>query len=306
MKKFSLIVLVLLLLLALPVTAQESDPSSPALAQTLAWIEYYRNGGMAEFATALYSDTDYFVHLPGSAQGAANTVEAIIADEQVLHGAFPDIRIDPYLVLVEGGTAAFVGFQQGTFTNEYYGTPATGAQLRANMLSLTYVVDGKATRDYGAWNQQYVLEFFGFAPAEYNFEMQPWDVRLGTTSTTPEEHHAALAEMYANVAEGAVEEAVLAYANGVLIHDYLQDTEGVDAAFAMYQSLVGLPDFRTEETNIVCEGDLCITFVIDSFAGETDRTYLLWAALQRFEDGKIVEEWWQYDNTTLWSVVTPA
>jgi predicted ester cyclase len=287
--------------------AQEGDQTDPNRANILAWIEYVRNGNMPELSRLLYTDA-YTVYSPFAPQGSAVSIDDIIADETVMHSAFPDIEFTHYLVLAESNQTAFVGYQEGTFTNEYYGAQPTGERVGYNMMVVSTYFNGQNLADYAAWNSQLFNQDMGWAEDEYTLTSQPWDVRLGETSTTPAEHHRTLQAFLNQLASGvnAPENYALAYHEDVVVHDYLGDLSGITELMAAYDPTISLPGFRGVQSEIVCEGDLCVSWeeaVVPTSDGDVA---LVWSALHRFVDGKIAEEWWLYDNAALWSLNTPA
>jgi ketosteroid isomerase-like protein len=305
---FVLLALALLVVMVAPVAAQEPDPTAPNRANVYTFVEYFRNHNMTELLPVLNADS-YIGYNPFTPEGYHSTPEEAIPGEIEMNNAF-DLDITSYLVLAEGDETALIAYQEADFTGELFDTAPTGEHFAGQIFFLTEYDDGLALSDIEVWNQVEFLQFMGWAPVEYTFDTRPWAVRLGSTSTTATEHHQIVQAMWDALANGDSAAIADAYAEDVVTHDYLSTLEGIEPTVAMYDSLIGLPGFTIERSGIVCEGDLCASAAVTSVtaadpADEDGKVYILWSALHRFVDGKIVEEWWLYDNAALWTFIPP-
>lgn len=303
------VVLTLLMVVVVPAAAQEPDPTAPNRANIILFVEYIKNRNLPALMPLVNAE-DYIGHTPFAPEGGHSSIQEMIDSEIAMNAAF-DLDYTRQLVLAEGNLTALIGFQEADFTGELFGTAPTGEHYGGNILFISEYENGLCTRDIEVWNQIDFMQFMGWAPKDYTFQTQPWAVSLGQTSTTPAEHHQMLQAMWDGLANGDAAPMAAAYAAEVVTHDFLGTVNGAEATSAMYSNLAALPGFTVERSGIVCEGDLCatgaVTYVDASDSADEDgRTYILWTALHRFVDGKIIEEWWMYDNAALWAVLPPA
>jgi predicted ester cyclase len=308
MRKMTCLLLVLALLgiTMIPTAAQEVDPAAANRANIYLFAEYVKNRNMPELLPLINADS-YIGHTPFTPEGGHSTMAETIASEVEMNKAF-DLDYTSYLVLAEGDATALLGYQEADFTGELFGTPPTGKHFGGLILFLSEYEKGLCTRDIELWNQVDFMQFMGWSPVTYSFDSKPWQVHLGMTSTTPKQHHRVMQAMWDTLGSGAAIGS--AYAKDVVTHDYLETLKGVEPTASLYGKLAALPGFKVERTKIVCEGDLCASAAVTSVraidkADEDGRTYILWAALHRFVDGKIVEEWRLYDNAALWAFIPP-
>ncbi|MCL4250382.1 MAG: nuclear transport factor 2 family protein [Anaerolineae bacterium] len=304
-----LLLLVLFVTFAAPVFAQETDPIAPNRANIYLFVEYFRNRNMTDLLPAINS-ADYMAYTPFSPDGAPSNPTDAIPGENDMNAAF-DLDFTGYIILADGNYVGLIGYQEADFTGEIFDTPPNGQHYGDHILFATeFDETGMALSDIEVFNPINFYQFMGWAPADYAFASQPWDVRLGTTSTTPAQHHATLQSLWDALSSGGSAANANAYAAGVVTHDYLADRSGAEATVAMYDALAGLDGFSLVDTRIICEGDLCLTGVVTSVtatdpADEDGHVNILWMAVHRFVDGQIVEEWWNYDNAALWAFLPP-
>jgi len=302
--------LVLVVAFVAPVFAQETDPTAPNRANIYLFVEYFRNRNMTDLLPVINS-ADYMAYTPFSPDGAPSNPADNIPGENDMNAAF-DLDFTGYIILAEGNCVGLIGYQEADFTGELFETPPNGQHFEDQILFATeFDENGMATSDIEVWNPIRFNQFMGWAPVEYTFNSQPWDMRLGSTSTTPAQHHATLQALWDALSSGGSAADANAYAADVVTHDYLADVSGAEATVAMYDALAGLDGFTLVDTRIICEGDLCLTGVVTSVtatdsADEDGHVNILWMAVQRFVDGKIAEEWWLYDNAALWAFLPPA
>ncbi len=296
--------LLLVSVVVIPLSAQEAPPeiSVTDINRTteLAWFQYVRNGRHPELTMILF-DAPVMGYNPFNPVGAEASLEQLIADEAALQTAL-NLTFSEWLVIAEDDLVGFYGFQTGEFTGEYFGTPPTGAQTSGVLMGIDRMVDGRITETRGSWDQAGFMEFLGWSSVDYpDHESTAWGLTLGTTSSTPADHHAVLDALYANYCAGCAPDFALLYAEDVVVHDYLRTFDGQPTLSAQIGVLNQLADLQVDSTLAVCEGDLCVSYATLSFTMADQPTLLVWASVHRFVDGKIAEEWWQYDNSVLWA-----
>lgn len=315
MRKFflTLTLLALAALTALPAAAQDQDSTLPNRANAYTFAEYVRNHNMLELLRVLNDEGDV-AYNPFGAEGGTTPMDELIAGEVELNAAL-DFDFTRYLILAEGDQTALIGYQEADFTGEIYDTPPNGQHYSGLLFIVTQYRDGKAIRDLESWNNIDFMQFMGWLPADYTFTPGPWEVKLGSSSTPAAEQHQTVQALWDAMSggdTGAVAAAIAdAYAPDAVTHDYLQDLSGAEPIGAFYGAIAALPGFTLEQSGIVCEGDLCATATTFSVtatdpADEDGKTYMVWANLQRFVDGKIAEDWLLYDNSSLWAFLPPA
>lgn len=242
----------------------------------------------------------YKVFSPFNPTGVDSTAAAAVTDEKNFQSAFT-FHFTEWLILVEGDLAAAVTYQEGDFVGEYFGTPPTGDHQAGTLLWIDKLIDGHVTENYGAWDQQGFMQKMGWQTVDYpDFTVKPWGIKLGTTTSTPSEHHKVLTTLYDSFCVGCEPEYKAAYKDQVVVHDYTTNLNGLNKVSNQLKRFASLPELKQDTSLSVCEGDLCVSYLIFSFAGKEGPQPLIWAAVHRFESGKIAEEWWQYDNAVLW------
>lgn len=298
--------LLLLLITAVPVSSQDGSPTNPARANAYAWVELVRNGRHPEISAALISPDSYTVYNPFQPAGAPVSIDDAIAGEAAFQTAFPDMQFTHYLILAQGNYAAYVTYQEGHFQAPYFDVQPTGDYWHGPLVALLELDDGKVVGEFDAWNQQAFLQDMGWAEPTYTFDAQPWAVELGSTSTTPDQHLFMIRTVFNATASSNIQNVFPRYYDpNVVVHDYLGDLVGLDALIAHEERLQTIPGFTPIESQFVCDGDLCLAYASASADGADGPVNLLWMSLHRFVDGKIVEEWWLYDNAAMWSMLPP-
>lgn len=302
MRTFVIFMLLALLTGTFAALAQD-DPAALAVdinrANELAYLKLVRNERMPDLMGILWAP-QVKTFTPFNPTGADTTAQQSVLDERVFQTAFTYVFTES-VVLAEGDLTGVAVYQAGDFVGEYFGTPPTGKRQGGTMLWIDRMVDGRVVEAYTAWNQQSFMQDMGWATTTYPLTtVEPWGIKLGTTSSTPAEHHAVLNKMVDGLCTGCNPDFSAFYADTVVVHDYTANYEGLAAASEQFSKLTLLPDLNQDKTLSVCEGDLCVSYLVLSFAGADGPVPLIWAAVHRFDAGKIVEEWWQYDNSVLW------
>jgi predicted ester cyclase len=287
-----------------PLSAQEAPPeiSVTDINRTveLAWFQNMRNDRHPELSMILF-DQPQIGYGPFNPAGAEASLDQIVADEVALQAAL-NFTFSEWMAIAEDDLVGFYGFQTGEFTGEYFGTPPTGTQFGGVMIGIDRFVDGRITESRPSWDQAGFMEWLGWSSVDYpDHENTPWGLTLGATSSTPADHHAILDALYTNYCVGCTPDFAPLYTEDVVVHDYMQTIEGLPTLSNQIGVLNQLADLQVDSKLAVCEGDLCISYATLSFTMADQPTLLVWASAHRFVDGKIAEEWWQYDNSVLWS-----
>ncbi|MCA9904847.1 MAG: ester cyclase [Anaerolineae bacterium] len=322
--RFLYLLLVLGLVIGLmPAAAQEEDPREINRETTINWLEFVRDAGNFELMTDLVAPRGYVLHNPSAITGIDASIGEVVGSTVELKTAFPNLSVRDYLVLAEGDMTAAIFFDQGTFVNPYYGAEPTGETYFGQYINLKRFEEGKIAEDWWAWNTQEFNQVLGQSPAQYDFAIAPWDTWLGESETTTGTHRStlrilynALSIHYPDVApscapagmdvrgepmsvDSYLEMLPHYYAGNVVVHDYMMTFGGIDMFTQNMRAIATLPGFRTNCAQFVCEGNLCASWSVAQVTTDAGETPFVWAALHRFADGKIVEEWWLYDNALL-------
>ncbi|MBL8163397.1 MAG: nuclear transport factor 2 family protein [Anaerolineae bacterium] len=301
----TLAVLMIVIVLGGSVLAQDAPAANMTevnRANELAYIKLVRNEQMPELVYLLFAPEPLAFN-PFNTAGVTSNRDQSVADEIYFQSAYT-YKFTESLVLAEGDLTGVYVYQVGEMVGEYFGTPPTGEQSGGMMLYVDRYDDGLIAETYTAWDQAGFLEGLGWASVDYpDFDLSPWGLTLSSTSSTPADHHAVLDALYANFCEGCTPDFAATYASDVVVHDYMQVLEGVDAVAAEMGKVTGLTGLKVGKQLAVCEGDMCISYLILNFTQGEEAKDLIWASAHRFEDGKIAEEWWQYDNSVLWPAI---
>lgn len=309
-RRFALLIvasLFLTLVFSAQMLATRAQEAPPEISVTdinrtteLAWVQLMRNDRHPELNMILF-DPPVMTYNPFNPAGAEESLEQIIASEVALQEAL-NFTFSEWLVIAEDDLVGFYGFQTGEFTGEYFGTPPTGTQMSSVLMGIDRMVDGRITEGRAGWDQAGFMEWLGWSSVDYpDHENTAWGLTLGATSSTPADHHAILDRLYTNYCAGCTLDFAPLYTEDVVVHDYTQTFDGLPTLSDQIGILNQLTDLQVDSTLAVCEGDLCISYATLSFTMADQPTLLVWASVHRFVDGKIVEEWWQYDNSVLWT-----
>lgn len=287
--------------------AQEGEQEEINRAAVTAWALYARNDHLLELNRLIYSEDGYTYYSPFNPAGALTSADEVIAGEEAFLTAFPDMHFTDFIVLAEGNLTAFIGYQRGTFTETYYGAEATGEVIEGPFAWISEFdpQTDRVIREFNAWDQQAFFQDLGWTEDLYDYTSEPWDVSLGTTTTTPTANHNLINRLAMSAAAGSVDGFGEFYAPDAVAHDYMRDLVGVEAIAAFNADVFALPGFTAVESRAVCEGDLCAMWGLATVDGDPDPVGLTWFSLYRFADGMIAEEWMLYDNLVLWSYLDP-
>ena len=302
-RSLGFLIVIALLLGTMAAQAQDAPPDITVTdinrTAELAWI-YMRNDRHPEIDMLLFAPTNMSYN-PFSPAGSAASLAQIVADEAALQAAL-NFTFTEWMLIAEDDLVGFYAYQTGDFTGEYFGTPPTNTHLGGALLGVDRLVDGRISEGHAGWDQAGFMEWVGWSTVDYpNFENAPWGLTLGATSSTRADHHAILDALFANYCAGCTPDFAPLYADDVVVHDYMQTLDGLPALSNQIGILNQLADLKVDSKLAACEGDMCISYATLDFNVADQSTLLVWASAYRFVDGKIAEEWWQYDNSLLWT-----
>lgn len=198
------------------VHAQEfagSDPTTINRVTELAYIQDMRNDHNPNLLLLLYAPRIRMYH-PFDPMGAIETAEQNARDEMSFQKAstyrFGAHRSHLAVNLVTN-TGAFVDDTFGTLTGEAeHGGPNVGI----HRLEEGHICEGNTM-----WNQQMLLQEMQLIPLEYQpYSLEPWVVTLGTTSSTPEQHHAVLSIFFDSLCSNCTIDTGAIYAENIVVH----------------------------------------------------------------------------------------
>jgi len=301
-RAWGILTVIVLLLGAIAVQAQDAPPeiTETEINRTaeLAWI-YNRNDRRPEMNMLVFAPMS-MGYGPFNPAGGESTRAQVVADEVALQTAFT-FTFTEWMLIAEDDLVGFYAYQGGDFVGEYFGSPPTGERLEGVLMGIDRFVDGRLTEGHAAWDQAGTMEAVGWAAVDYPDSANvPWGLTLGATGSTPADHHAVLDALYGNYCAGCTPDFAAVYADDVVVHDYQQTLDGLPVLSNQIGVLNQLADLTVDSKLAVCEGDMCISYAILNFTVDDQVTPLIWSSAHRFVDGKIVEEWWQYDNSVLW------
>lgn len=90
--------------------------------------------------TELYS-SDCVVESPMAA-GTVRGRQAVAKVFQALFEAFPDLRFDRDIVLIDGNSVAVAGWLTGTYTGGFMELPPSGKAIRVPVMTISTIADG--------------------------------------------------------------------------------------------------------------------------------------------------------------------
>jgi len=120
------------------------------------------NAGDLEGFGALISD-DLVEH--DTAPGLEPTKEGVLQFFAMYRAAFPDLRMEPEKVFVDGDTSAVYYRATGTQTGEFMGIPATGKNIDVHGVDIVrFGDDGLAREHWGVFDALGMMQQLGVVP----------------------------------------------------------------------------------------------------------------------------------------------
>ena len=132
-------------------------------AATMGRIYELINSGDIDGFGALMAD-DFVEHeaLPGFPPGR----DGVVAFFRTLRTAFPDLRMNPDDVLVDGDKAVARVTTTGTHQAEFMGIPATGRSIDVQVIDIMrFGADGLVTEHWGVFDALGMMQQLGAIPA---------------------------------------------------------------------------------------------------------------------------------------------
>ena len=319
---FTFVLALVLLIGLLPVSAQEIDEADINRALTIRWLQDVRTGGDFAAGAALFAALGFNHHSPNAITGQTVSLGDLVGSLVDMKTAFPDLAVTDYLVLAEGDMTAAIFFEQGTFNGPFGDVAPSGELLREPVMLFSRFDDGQIVADWWAWNTLGFDQVIGSADVQVDFALAPWDTWIVPTGDTPGMHRStlrilydALSVQYPDVMPACSEDRATVinptsvegyfdllptyYADNVVVHDYTRTLGGLNGLTEQMSAITSLPGFRTNCAQFVCEGNLCASWSVAQVNTDAGETPFVWAALHRFDGGKIAEEWWLYDRAVL-------
>jgi len=252
--------------------------------------------------------TDYVEH-PSEIRGSEGRKQYIAT----LLTAFPDVQWTVEDIFAEGDKVAIRWTGIGTQQGEFRGMPPTSKQVTLTAIVIYRFADGKIVESWNNSDQLGLLEQLGvIAPGRPSPENYMWSAPSAVTGDpgTPEENKAialrATEELWNQHNVDLVDEFFAADFighNPVLSGVYPEvGTESMKQAITDH--FTALPDFHVTVHETLAEGDKLVHHwtVTGTHKGELmgippsgNQVTFTGFTINRFADGKIVEQWWAYD-----------
>ena len=296
------VVIAALLVAALPVNVGAQDDDRAAkLTLVERFTQELWTGWQYDIADDIVAD-NFVVHFWGvPAMDWETYLESTVMPASTV---FPDWSITSHFTLADGDYAVIDDNWGGTFTSELFGLPPTGNEVRVNGVDVYRFENGKIAELWILYDTLSYMQQLGAVPVEgVVVPDDPWDVALGATSSTPEEHQALLTEVFQNVADHDLDAAYAHYTEDAVVHDQDGDMTWEEAKDLMTTIQSAWPDHHAEDVLILADGDLAVTMFTLVFA--EDEVMFGGMNMYRFEGSQIAEEWWLYDAFTLMQQTTP-
>jgi steroid delta-isomerase-like uncharacterized protein len=266
------------------------------------------NQGAVEVLEEVLSD-DYVIHDPsGDFQGAAGYRQF----HGLFNSAFSDIHFEVEDQVAEGDWVATRWTSTSVHTGELMGTPATDKAVMATGITMSRMADGRIAEEWNEWHLMGLMEQIGAIPAaEKNYG---WGEPSAVTGAPGD-------PLMNKVALISFTEEIW---NLKRIHA-LEDTHGLDFMAHNPNSstnpkdletyrrdtsgfIVGMPDITVEMHKLIAEGDkVAIRYTTRGTNAASGKSIAFTGVnINRFADGKIVENWWAYDAfATMQQVMAP-
>jgi steroid delta-isomerase-like uncharacterized protein len=121
------------------------------------------NAGDLEGFAALISDDDFVEH--DESPGMTPTKEGVLQFFGMFRAGFPDLRMEPEQIFVDGDRVAVYFHATGTNTGEFMGMPPTGKSVDVHGLDIVrFGGDGTAHEHWGLFDAFGMMQQLGLAP----------------------------------------------------------------------------------------------------------------------------------------------
>lgn len=250
-----------------------------------------------------YVAEDFVAHFWGSPDQDLETyLEETV---KVANATFPDWGMRSNFFLVDGDYVIVDDNWGGTFTNEIWGFAPTGKEVRVNGVEIFRIENDKIAEAWILFDTLSYMQQLGAFPVEGEaVPDEPWDIALGESDLTPEEIKAFMVNQVELAAKHDMETSFSNCTEDAIVHDQDGDMTRDEAKQVMIGVQAAWPDHHLADVMYFAEGDLGIAVYTLVFA--EDEVMFGGVTVDRFEDGKIAEEWWLYDAATFIEQTTPA
>lgn len=276
------------------------DPDAEANAEKYKAMVYrYIEGVNNDDETALREvfavDFDDHNAAAGQVAGMPQGVEAVVSAHHMLNQSFTDLKFVVDDIFVEGDQVGLLVTASGLNTGPFYGMPATNKVISWMGHRIMRVANGQFVEGWSEFDQVGILQQMGIIPS---FAPPP----------NPGANTMAVKRLYGELSQGnfdIVDELVAPefVAHGDALMPLLKGAEAFKMSAQMTK--MAFPDVVITIENTVANGDKVMTRLrwtgtnANSFMGlPTTGKQMSWTALatNRFENGKIVEQWVNMDS----------
>jgi len=293
----SIAVIALLALALVPAAAQDNDPEAMMQIVDRYGKELW-SGWQFDIADEIIAD-DFVAHVwPGSGMDWGTYFENVIEPTPTVQ---PDFSLDYLFMFVDGDYVVAGGYWGGKVNADL---PVVDDDERSNGVDIYRIEDGKIAEVWITYDTLSYMQQVGYFPAEGEvLQDVPWDVALGETSSTPEQHKAILAEMVQNVADHDMDAYFAHFTEDAIVYDQDVNLTGEEAQEMMIGIQSAWPDHHAADVSYYAAGDLAV--IMFTLVLEENEVEIAGVNIDRFEDGQVAEEWWVYDSFTLTQLTTP-
>ncbi|MGE0028181.1 MAG: ester cyclase [Thermoleophilia bacterium] len=125
-------------------------------------FERINAGDIDGFGALMAPDFVEHEELPGFAPDR----DGVVAFFKMFTAAFPDLRMNPDAILVDGDTAVARVTATGTHQGEFMGVPATGRPIDVQVIDIIrFLPDGMAAEHWGVFDALGLMQQIGAVPA---------------------------------------------------------------------------------------------------------------------------------------------
>lgn len=255
-------------------------------------------------------------------QGKIEVIDEIVGDGYVIHdpsgdfvgsegykqfhamfnSAFSDIHFTVEDQVAEGDWVATRWTSTSNHTGELMGIPATGNSILVTGITASHIVDGKVMEEWNEWHMLGLLEQIGAVPSDktdYSWGESsqvsgdagdPLANKLQVISYTEQVWN--LKRMHAIEDSTSIE--LIAHAPDSSTNPKTFDKVKHDQS----NFIAGMPDVNVEIQGLIAEGDKVAIRYTTSGTDLNSGKLITFSGvnINRFADGKIVENWWAYDS----------
>jgi steroid delta-isomerase-like uncharacterized protein len=241
---------------------------------------------------------DFFDHINTPVQGLPQGVEGVIAAHEMLHESFPDITFTIDEMMIEGDKVAIRVHANGTHMGAFYGFPPSGKPISWTAHRIMRVANGQIVESWNEFDQVGILQQMGIIPS---FAPPP----------NPEANKAIIRRLYEEENKGNVDIVDELMSPDFVIHgDALNPHQkGLEPLKAsVIATREAFPDLVVTVEDMVAYGDKVVVRL--RWTGTHSKGFMglpatgkrmSWTAIatNRFENGRIVERWFNSDAFSL-------